>query len=101
MGADAFSTISGGEVIRDRLELTLEHFPGSDMPGKYEIGFTYSPRESHRQTAADPAVHRRGRTWEEIRTQKTPRDFAMNIWVGQIRSRPITLIKVRQPEPID
>jgi len=101
LGAGAFSTISGGEVIRDRLELTVEHFTGSDMPGKYEISFTYAPCESDRKTAANPALHRAAKTLEDIRAQKTPRDFAMNIWVGQLRSRTLTVTKDRQPEPID
>jgi hypothetical protein len=76
-GAKAFSTLSVGGVIRDRLELPVHAFAESDAPGEYEAGFAYRCHETHRKFA--------GTDWYG---NKHP-------WVGQIRSKPITVTKAR------
>lgn len=45
LGADAFAILAPRETIRDRFDVTLGHFPGSDVPGKYEIVFPFTSPE--------------------------------------------------------
>lgn len=73
LSAKAFARLAPGAVIRDRLELTVDNFPGSDAPGKYKITFQYEVEDGYRKTAMD-----RGFT---------------TLWLGNVKSKPIHVMK--------
>jgi len=93
VGPGAFSTMSAGEVIRDRLDLDAKIFVGSDIPGEYEIVFTYDVSVSD-QRAADRLV---GIYFDSLKE----RFGKKNLWAGEICSQPITVTKVAQEKPAD
>jgi len=73
LGSGAFATLAPGQVIRDKLELHVSTFAGSDAAGTYTVRYTYRASVGNEQTAA-----RRG---------------FKNLWTGQIRSEAVTVTR--------
>lgn len=42
IGASAFAVIGPGEVVEDKLELTIDNFAGFERPGRYTLRYDYS-----------------------------------------------------------
>ncbi|MBT3200391.1 MAG: hypothetical protein HN350_10790 [Phycisphaerales bacterium] len=81
LGSGAFFTLQAREVIRDRRDLAIGAFR-SNAPGQYKTVFRYRASPRHHSTAAKERYGKK------------------NIWVGEIQSEALTIIKSIHEGPV-
>jgi hypothetical protein len=75
IGATAFAVVGPGEVVEDKLELTIDNFAGTKPPGRYTLRYDYS-YDGH---------------WDA--TAAAGKSGISNAWRGTISSREVQVFR--------